>query len=105
MKQLSSSKLAAIVETHRKAMKLTQAQLAKMIGLNRSLLSRLENGTFSPSVDQLLALSETLGFDLKEVTEQVYTAPGPVTRPYRIAVAGTGYVGLYCWRSITKSPR
>ena len=94
MKQLSSSRLAGIVETHRKAMKLTQVQLARMIGLNRSLLSRLENGTYIPSVDQLLALSETLGFNLEEVTEQSTANQRSAERSYRIAVAGTGYVGL-----------
>ena len=80
-------------------MKLSQAELAKRTGINRSVLSKLEAGEFTPSVDQLLALAGELGFKAADVivgdTSEAETAD-EAGRPGRrkIAVAGTGYVGL-----------
>ena len=94
MKKLSLNLLSEVVSSSRKAKKIPQAQLALSVGMNRSILSRLENGDYTPSVDQLYALSETLGFDpaacFTDPDEQHIT----LNRRYRIAVAGTGYVGL-----------
>ena len=63
MKKLSLPLLAETVESRRKAKKLTQAQLSKLTGINRSLLSRLESQDFTPSIEQLEALAEALEFD------------------------------------------
>ena len=62
------------------------------------MIGRLENETFKPSIDQLEAIAEVLGF---EVTD-LYIDTGKGTsietkeplKSYNIAVAGTGYVGL-----------
>ena len=94
MKQLSGSRLAKVVAARRKALKLTQEKLAYLIGINRALISRIESEKFVPSVDQLLALSDALGFGIDEVTETPAPEKPAVERPYKIAVAGTGYVGL-----------
>ncbi len=94
MKKLSPVRLAQTVVSHRKAMKLTQLQLSRMTGIHRALLSRIECEQYTPSVDQLLALSEALGFSVEDVFEAERTQNASVDRPYRIAVAGTGYVGL-----------
>ena len=95
MKKLSLQLLADTVVSRRKAQKLTQAQLAKAAGIHRGLLSRLERKDFTPSVDQLQALAEVLGFEVTDLfVEEESTTPVSVTRPYKIAVAGTGYVGL-----------
>ena len=67
MKHLSLEKLAEIVISKRKAMKLSQVVTAERAGMNRSLLSRLEQQEFTPSVDQLLALAEVLEFDHRDV--------------------------------------
>ena len=106
MKKLSLSLLARTVVTRRKALKLTQAQLAKSTGMNRSVLSNLESRQYTPSIDQLQALAAELDFD---VTEMFVEEAEPYTpsdfsadkaadidpnRSYKIAVAGTGYVGL-----------
>ena len=64
MKHLSLKLLSETVVRRRKALKLSQAALAGQAGINRSLLSRLEAMSYSPSVDQLLALSEVLGFQV-----------------------------------------
>ncbi len=120
MTTLSPALLANAVTTGRKSRKISQTKLSGLTGINRALISRIESQTFTPSVDQLLALSEVLGFDIRDVmqsgsasaataTSGTATATGttgttaiPATSPatsgtsssYNIAVAGTGYVGL-----------
>ncbi len=95
MRKLSLPLLAKTVAARRKALKITQSQLAQTTGVNRALISRLESGVFTPSVDQLLALSDALGFDVRDVWEKPEPEAHPsAARSYRIAVAGTGYVGL-----------
>ena len=93
MKHLSLKLLAGTVAGRRKALKLSQVALSERTGINRSILSRLEAGNYSPSVDQLLALSAALGFPTSDVIVDDEAAVLSVTRQ-RIAVAGTGYVGL-----------
>ncbi len=93
MKHLSLSLLSETVLSKRKALKLSQSELSKATGINRSLISRLESGDYSPSVDQLLSLSDVLDFQTSDVIVEEDTALIPVERK-KIAVAGTGYVGL-----------
>jgi len=98
MKKLSAALLAETVKKQRKSKNITQAQLAEMTGINRSMISHLENGTFKPSTDQLEAIAEILDFEVPDL----YIPTGGNTsvetkrplKPYNIAVAGTGYVGL-----------
>ena len=94
MKKLSTSRLAQVVSAQRKSLKMTQKQLAKDTGINRALLSRIETEGYIPSVDQLLALSDVLQFDVNQVFENPSVGKVVIDRPFRIAVAGTGYVGL-----------
>ena len=70
MKKLSLALQTQAVSSARKEKKITQAQLAAHIGMNRSVLSRLEAGDYMPSVDQLQALAETLGFDPAELFQE-----------------------------------
>ena len=93
MKQFSLLLLSETVLSLRKSKGLSQAELAMTTDMNRSMLSRLEQQKYVPSIDQLQKLGETLGF---EPSSLFVPAPKPVTvdRSYRIAVAGTGYVGL-----------
>ena len=93
MKHLSLEKLSETVVSKRKALKLSQSAIAEKTGINRSLLSRLETNDYTPSIDQLLALSEVLDFDYRELFEDDTVEVKPVDRK-KIAVAGTGYVGL-----------
>lgn len=94
MKKLSQSLLANLVATKRKEQNMTQQALADATGINRALISRLEKEDFLPSIPQLEALCETLGFEPDEVfvdnTSNKLVSPAPLN----IAVAGTGYVGL-----------
>ena len=94
MKKLSTAILAEIVETKRKAAKMTQAQLAEKTGINRAQLSRLEQEDYYPSIPQLEALGEVLEFDLDDVFINAANKKLESPSPLNIAVAGTGYVGL-----------
>ena len=95
MKKLSMQLLADTVVSRRKDKKITQAQLSGITGINRGLLSRLESKNYVPSIEQLEALGEALNFDPTDMfVDTANTTPIPVEKSYRIAVAGTGYVGL-----------
>ena len=93
MKHLSLKLLAETVVSRRKAIKMSQVALSEKTGINRSIISRLESEDYTPSVDQLLALSTVLGFDNADVFEDDAVEAEPIERK-KIAVAGTGYVGL-----------
>ena len=93
MKHLSLKLLAETVISKRKALKMSQVTLSEKTGINRSIISRLEGEDYTPSVDQLLALSTVLGFDNADVLEDDAIEAKPIERK-KIAVAGTGYVGL-----------
>lgn len=94
MKKLSQSLLSTTVLEQRKAKNLTQQQLADATGINRALISRLEQRDFIPSIEQLEALGEVLGFEPTSVFINSNIEKLPSTSPRKIAVAGTGYVGL-----------
>ncbi len=74
-------------------MKLSQAALSEKTNINRSVLSRLESGDYSPSLDQLLALVSVLDFRISDVIVDDEAEMVTVERK-KITVAGTGYVGL-----------
>ena len=96
MKKLSITKMADTIIAKRKSLKLTQAQLAEMTNINRGMISRLESCDYTPSIDQLQAIAEVLGFEVTDLFEDdkpVVHKP-VVEKKYNIAVAGTGYVGL-----------
>lgn len=94
MKKLSQSLLADIVSTKRKAKNMTQQELSDKVGINRALLSRLEQQDFMPSIPQLENLAEVLDFKPSDlfINSEINKMKSP--SPLNIAVAGTGYVGL-----------
>ena len=98
MKTFSKELLATTVTSKRKSKKISQAKLAEMSGINRALISRIETQDFIPSIDQLLSLSEILGFNISDVIsdsiEYNSNSTNKAKTNYKIAVAGTGYVGL-----------
>lgn len=94
MKKLSTKLLADLVATKRKAIGLTQAQLAEKTGINRAQLSRLEQEDYYPLIPQLEALGDVLDFELEDVFINTKNKKLPSPSPLNIAVAGTGYVGL-----------
>lgn len=98
MKKLSKEKMASVITEQRKNKNLTQAQLSGLTGIHRGMIGRLEKMDYIPSIPQLEKLGEVLDFEPVELFEEedTSTLPSPpaLDRSYRIAVAGTGYVGL-----------
>lgn len=94
MKKLSQSMLADTVAEKRRAMNMTQQELSDKVGINRALLSRLEQQDFMPSIPQLENLAEVLDFEPSDlfINSEIKKMKSPL--PLNIAVAGTGYVGL-----------
>ena len=100
MKKLSIDNLVETVHRLRKEKRMTQAQLAAATGINRAMIGRMENKDYVPTIEQLQALGQTLGFEVVDLfeedqeVEEKASAHGSVQKPYNIAVAGTGYVGM-----------
>ena len=93
MKHLSLERLADTVSSKRKSLGLSQTALGEKTNISRTMFTRLEAQDYAPSVDQLLALSDVLDFDYKDLFVDDEAEIKPVDRK-KIAVAGTGYVGL-----------
>ena len=74
MRNFSISRLAETVLKQRKLLGFTQQELADKAGINRSMLCRLENQDYVPSLDQLARLANTLEFDVTDVFIE-YTKP------------------------------
>lgn len=94
MKKLSLNRLAETIINSRKAKQLTQAELSNATGINRSLISRIEQQDFIPSIEQLEALGDVLDFDITTLFYDNKISKIDSPSPLNIAVAGTGYVGL-----------
>ncbi len=94
MKKLSTSLLAKTITEQRKALNMTQQQLADATGINRAMISRMESMDFIPSIQQLEALGETLQFEPTDLFVNRSSDAATQLEPMNIAVAGTGYVGL-----------
>lgn len=94
MRHFSLDTLIRTVKEQRAALGLTQKELSERTGMNRTMIGHMENGEYTPSIMQLEALSEALEFDMTKVFVEEAAEHVKADRPYRIAVAGTGYVGL-----------
>ena len=94
MKKLSPSRLADTIARLRKEKNMTQAELSDATGINRALISRIEQQDFTPSIEQLENLGKALDFDITELFIKCNTQRLASPSPLNIAVAGTGYVGL-----------
>lgn len=87
--------MADTVINKRKEMGLTQAKLAEMTGINRAMISRIEQADYIPSIDQLQSIGEVLDFEIVDLFEEEKIENIiAIDKKYKIAVAGTGYVGM-----------
>lgn len=94
MKTFSSAILAKLILDYRKDNKVSQEALATESGINRSVLSKIEQAEHVPSIAQLEALANIIGFDITELFAVKKGKTQKLDHSYNIAVAGTGYVGL-----------
>ncbi|MBS4759489.1 MAG: helix-turn-helix transcriptional regulator [Clostridium sp.] len=62
-----ASALSFLIKKQRKAMKLTQEELAKKIGLSTRHIGKLEDGTYLPKMITYLKLTEVLKFDIEDL--------------------------------------
>ncbi len=94
MRSFSSVLLRDAVVSSRKTLHMSLAKLSAETGIGRSSLAAIERGEYKPSIAQLEALAEVLNFDPTSVFVEQSSEAETVDHRYRIAVAGTGYVGL-----------
>ncbi len=94
MQRIDQHKLSKVIKSKRKERNLSQAELADQAGINRAILSKLENDSYMPSIAQLEDLQEILGFTHEEISETAAKEKRLSCERRKITVAGTGYVGL-----------
>ena len=97
MKKLSTKILTELISSKRKGFGMTQNELAQKTGINRAMIGRIERESYVPSIDQLQKLAEVLDFDITDVfveEKKGTVKAASFEKKYKIAVAGTGYVGL-----------
>jgi transcriptional regulator with XRE-family HTH domain len=58
-------KVAEILLSARVQKGLTQEQLGELVGFAQNTIARIENCRFSPNADQLYAICEALGIEIK----------------------------------------
>lgn len=63
--------MAQIIYEARKKEKVTQQELASRIGLNKSYISKIENGTIEPGVGTFYRIIDALGLRL-DIVKPVY---------------------------------
>ncbi|UUM58690.1 nucleotide sugar dehydrogenase [Streptococcus suis] len=91
----SIEKLKSIVLENRKQSGYSQQELAHATGINRAMISRIEKGDYIPSIPQLERLAQVLEFDLATLfVTNIDTSSKTRVEKTKIAIAGTGYVGL-----------
>ena len=71
MKTLSADLLASKVASQRKAKKITQQQLAEMIGVERSVLTRYETGNIEISMKNFVKICDALGLNYADVLSNI----------------------------------
>lgn len=70
-----SRQIGATLQSRRKALDLSQTQVAERLGLSQNRLSELESRPETLTVEQLLALANVLGLELTLVERSGNTKP------------------------------
>ena len=96
MRHFSQVLLSKAVADTRKKKGMSQEELSEATGINRTMIGRIERQDYLPTIRQLESLIDVLGIDYDSILEEEPEAADrtPAMEPHRIAVAGTGYVGL-----------
>lgn len=67
MKILSAVQLSRTVSELRNTLNLTQTELGERTGIHRIIIGRIERENFTPSIGQLQALADALGFEITDM--------------------------------------
>jgi len=97
MKKIDIKLLSKIVKTNREKLNISQIDLAKKTNINRAMISKIESEKYMPSIEQLEQLEKVLKFEIDDILlDDSKKENKNITKPkhMKIAVAGTGYVGL-----------
>ena len=94
MERISQEILARTIRNRREALSMSQAELSEKANINRAMISKIENGIYMPSIFQLEDLMEVLNFSIEDIREKENVKTKTRLSPKKIAVAGTGYVGM-----------
>lgn len=94
MKKFSKEILATVLKDYRIRHQLTQEDLANKVGINRSLVSRIEQEKFVPSIAQLESLAELTNHKIEDFFSVEQKPVHKIESSSTIAVAGLGYVGM-----------
>lgn len=76
---MQNSRLGASILNRRRALGLTQQQLADRVGVHQTRVSHWERGSRAPSADQLQALAAVFSVDLKTLVAE-YVVDNEVER-------------------------
>jgi len=94
MNRISQDRLSQVIKKKREQLGLSQQGLSEQTKINRAMISRIENGTYMPSIEQLEDLMEALDLSFEDLQEKKETKKKKALPSMKIAVAGTGYVGM-----------
>jgi len=81
-------KMPQRIKATRKAMRLSQKELASLVGTDQAHISRIENGEITPSVEALTKIAHQLDMRGPTSTKQPASSPGVRTAPKPVVVAG-----------------
>ena len=70
MKNISLTKLSNLVKTNRDKLNITQKTLCDLTGINRAMISKIETGDYTPSIEQIEALGNALNFEYSDLFEE-----------------------------------
>ena len=70
MKNISLTKLSNLVKTNRDKLNITQKTLCDLTGINRAMISKIETGDYTPSIEQIEALGNALKFEYADLFEE-----------------------------------
>ena len=65
MKEGTLSEFAEIIRSRRKALNLTQKELAEKVGKKRTYIARIEKGGTDMQLSSFISISQALGIKLK----------------------------------------
>ncbi len=94
MKKIANDILVKTIKEKRNQKNLTQNDLSELTKINRATISKIESGAYLPTVEQIEAIGNVLGYEYEDLLESDEKIKSTKEAPAKIAVAGTGYVGL-----------